>query len=781
MKRVITSLSLLLLLLCGAYAQDISQYEYWTDDEYASRSVVTSSEGNISLEISTASLTAGIHFLNFRAGRNDGVWGNFYRYLYYIPTLKSVDTGDVTVEYWLDDNLAGRQSEEAEEGSLSLTIDISSLSPGVHYFNCTPISSSGERGNSERYLFYVPLPQDQTSVSAIKGYEYWIDDNYAGKTVKESAGGDVTLTVCLDGLSSGVHYFNCRAYNERGEYGNPVREMFYIPLTHVNSNAAIASAEYWLDDDYDNKVSVTGSDTQQAFTIDISQLSSGVHYFNYRAIDNEGCYGNIIRQMFYIAQSNDASAGEIVEYEYWIDDDVENKVTGNDPKRQYVFSIDISGLEIGTHTFNFRGKDALDNWGDTFTETFEIPELDPNRLVLADITSYKGKRVVMPIAMINEKQITGLQFDLYLPSGVTVAKKSNGKMLIETTDRMDGNYTISSEQMDGFVRILGYSVDGDAFTGDSGDILNVTLDISDDMEGGDYSISLKDIVLSDINSKEYHPDDVEATLKIESYMLGDVDNSGAVNINDVVCIINYILNRPMDTFIEEAADVDGSGTININDVVLLINRYILMNNNAPALIEMMSSQNQTVSEYDNYMLLEDMEIAPGETKEVQLLLTNVDEVAAVQGNIKLPAGLSFVTKSDGQVDVKSVDEYAENFTLTCALQNDGSLTFTQYSADGHTYGNNDGILTFKVKAADDMATGTYSVALSDVVLSIGGVAYDVPNRMSALMVVGTTGISPTDNEQWSIDNYYTLDGVRHEGKPTQKGVYIVNGKTIIKK
>lgn len=39
MKRVITSLSLLLLLLCGATAQSISQYEYWTDDDYASRTV----------------------------------------------------------------------------------------------------------------------------------------------------------------------------------------------------------------------------------------------------------------------------------------------------------------------------------------------------------------------------------------------------------------------------------------------------------------------------------------------------------------------------------------------------------------------------------------------------------------------------------------------------------------------------------------------------------------------------------------------------------------------
>ena len=108
MKRVITSLSLLLLLLCGAYAQDISQYEYWTDDDYANRSVVSSSGGNVSFDVSTSSLSAGIHFLNFRAKRNDEVWGNFYRYLYYIPTTpNSADAGNLRVEYWLDDELTG--------------------------------------------------------------------------------------------------------------------------------------------------------------------------------------------------------------------------------------------------------------------------------------------------------------------------------------------------------------------------------------------------------------------------------------------------------------------------------------------------------------------------------------------------------------------------------------------------------------------------------------------------------------------------------------------------
>ena len=45
----------------------------------------------------------------------------------------------------------------------------------------------------------------------------------------------------------------------------------------------------------------------------------------------------------------------------------------------------------------------------------------------------------------------------------------------------------------------------------------------------------------------------------------------------------------------------------------------------------------------------------------------------------------------------------------------------------------------------------------------------------------TEGIHSIDNGQLTMDNYYTLDGRKIVGKPTQKGVYIVNGHKVVKK
>lgn len=403
-----------------------------------------------------------------------------------------------------------------------------------------------------------------------------------------------------------------------------------------------------------------------------------------------------------------------------------------------------------------------------------------NTLSVGNVKGNKNTQVTLPIALKNKHAITGLQIDLYLPDGISVATKSNGKILVTTTSRMEGNYSITSSQMDGFVRILGYSADGDAFIGNEGDILNVTLNIGNSIADGEYTVRLKDIVLSDVSNTEYHPADVGGIITVSTYTLGDVDNSGAVNINDVVCIINHILNKTTGVFVEDAADVDVNGTININDVVTLINKFILNRTNSRSFMSRADANN---IESNNYLYLADISLEPGETKEIQMLMSNANEVKAIQGNVKLPDGLSFVAKSNGRLDVKNIDDRSEDFTLSCAVQDDGSMTFAHYSADGFAYeGNEGGIFTFKIQAAEDAKAGTYTVDLTEVVLSIDGVGYDIPNRMSSLTVKDIEGIEALLSSQ--TFDVYTLQGLKvRSGVNTLKGlsagVYIVNGHKIV--
>ena len=56
-----------------------------------------------------------------------------------------------------------------------------------------------------------------------------------------------------------------------------------------------------------------------------------------------------------------------------------------------------------------------------------------------------------------------------------------------------------------------------------------------------------------------------------SYKLGDANNDQAVDVADVVAIVNYILGEPNDPFVEAAADVNGDGKIDVDDVVAVVN------------------------------------------------------------------------------------------------------------------------------------------------------------------------------------------------------------------
>ena len=69
--------------------------------------------------------------------------------------------------------------------------------------------------------------------------------------------------------------------------------------------------------------------------------------------------------------------------------------------------------------------------------------------------------------------------------------------------------------------------------------------------------------------------------------LGDVNGDGAVDVEDVVGIVNYILNEPASNFNEKAGDVTGDGKVDVDDVVAVVN-IILEGSDAAAAPQLMN-------------------------------------------------------------------------------------------------------------------------------------------------------------------------------------------------
>jgi len=60
----------------------------------------------------------------------------------------------------------------------------------------------------------------------------------------------------------------------------------------------------------------------------------------------------------------------------------------------------------------------------------------------------------------------------------------------------------------------------------------------------------------------------------ETYVMGDVNDDGKVNVSDVVLIRRHIVGGYGDSIIEDAADIDEDGDIDTRDVVFL-RQYLL--------------------------------------------------------------------------------------------------------------------------------------------------------------------------------------------------------------
>ena len=174
-------------------------------------------------------------------------------------------------------------------------------------------------------------------------------------------------------LTQGVHYLNFRAKDKLGNWSNLLTQYFYRTSTDNGANNALSSYEYWIDKDVTNKKSVESSNGMVTFDLDVSDLSQGVHYLNFRAKDKLGNWSNLLTQYFYRTSTDNGVDNTLNSYEYWIDKDVTNKKTTESTNGTIILDLDVSSLERGVHYLNFRAKDKLGNWSSLLTQYFVCP------------------------------------------------------------------------------------------------------------------------------------------------------------------------------------------------------------------------------------------------------------------------------------------------------------------------------------------------------------------------------------------------------------------------
>ena len=257
MRRLI--LILTGLLLGGTLtAQNLSRCEYWFDQDYAARQVVLYTGDSLPTQVDASSLSVGLHSLVLLMQDTGGTWSSprSFMFLHY-PTPQSatatytywfdqnhvnsqngaltsgnmlVDASmltagphfltvmcqmgsDIRVEQhlfyhfpdvasapatytcWFDQNYAAAQTDSLVNGTL--TVDASSLTPGMHQF--TIICQVGSSSRVEQHLFYK-MP-DATNLT----FHYRVDGGAFQTATTTVAGAVVDLNLDMTALAEGNH------------------------------------------------------------------------------------------------------------------------------------------------------------------------------------------------------------------------------------------------------------------------------------------------------------------------------------------------------------------------------------------------------------------------------------------------------------------------------------------------------------------------------------------------------------------------------------------------
>lgn len=400
----------------------------------------------------------------------------------------------------------------------------------------------------------------------------------------------------------------------------------------------------------------------------------------------------------------------------------------------------------------------------------------------------KGAEVVVPVELVNTTEVMGIECKVQIPEGFSVAKKADGSLKVEQTERK-ADQTLTAA-VDG--NVLTVKTSGtQAYTGNTGAVFTIAIAPDEATAPADYVLKVTDVKFVNATGVASRPD-AKTTLTLRDYVLGDVDSDQLVAINDAVIVMNHIVGADTPAFNAKAADMDGNGSVEINDAVLIMNTVV--GTESTKSIKKTSATEPNADE----LTAADIEICQGGTAMLSLGLANLDALTAAQFEITLPEG---ITAGKAEVGERA----SRHMIKTNMVGN--VLKVAMLSAESADFEGSEGaILVLSLSVDKTMPSGSYGISLRNVKMSDArGNLFILPDTDSSVVVKDWSGVdsvafdrlrvyggngeicieSPAD----TVIQIVAVDGrafavEASAGKTAvavSAGVYVVNGQKVIVK
>jgi len=203
-----------------------------------------------------------------------------------------------------------------------------------------------------------------------------------------------------------------------------------------------------------------------------------------------------------------------------------------------------------------------------------------------------------------------------------------------------------------------------------------------------------------------------------SVMLGDVNNDGEVDINDVTALISFVLSGDASAINLEAANVNGDTEVDINDVTALIN-YVLTGSSFISINRMRAEVSERFAATADQLTMQPVALRKGETRTVDVALNNAEhDYTAMQLQVVLPQGVKLTGVSGAS--------RGENHTFFLR-EHQGDMN--AYDVMGISMaldlfsGNEGTVMRLTIAADEDFTAQNATITLTNVLLATVGNAY----------------------------------------------------------
>jgi PKD repeat protein len=403
------------------HAQNIiSGYEYWFNQDIASKVTGTASENPFELNttIDVSHLPDGLNLFSLRFIDSDDRWSVINtKFIVKVPPTLRMHPGENKItswQIWYNNDYASMVESDAGDQNI-ITIDqfkdISALQDGL---NTVSLRFKDGENNWSSVLtkFVIKTPQKESSIGEennIETCQIWFNSDF-GSRQEQSVGlhtvVDFNELINTSELNNGLNTVSIRFLDSSGDWSSVLTKFFIKSQSDGSlfSDNAITAWQMWFNKDYETLTEkpLNGNKTFELIeTVDAGNMPTGLNILNIRFKDSREQWSAVTSHFFIKRPETTISrANFITAYEYRMNNEEGEPIEGDEttgfhsveleaPVNPLLLglNLDMKTVPQGVYELVFRFKDTRGNWSSTTSHQVE-KELLPYALFQSDETFF---------------------------------------------------------------------------------------------------------------------------------------------------------------------------------------------------------------------------------------------------------------------------------------------------------------------------------------------------------------------------------------------------------